>query len=142
MSYPCDPSNLSDPRDYSLPGFFVHGISQARILDSVAISFSWESSQCIDWTQVSSTTGRFFTAEPPGKPMLLLHSFFYLLIFVCAGSLLLFTGFLWLRWAGSTLHCSVPASSLVAELKLGCAGFSSCTTQALERGPSSCGARA
>ena len=31
---------------------------------------------------------------------------------------------------------------LVAELKLGCAGFSSCTTQALERGPSSCGARA
>ena len=31
---------LCDPMGYSLPGFSVHGISQARILELVAISFS------------------------------------------------------------------------------------------------------
>ena len=37
--------------DCSLPGFFVHGISQARILEYVAISFSRGSSQCRSQTQ-------------------------------------------------------------------------------------------
>ena len=32
-------SNSCDPMDYSLPGSFVHGIFQARILEWVAISF-------------------------------------------------------------------------------------------------------
>ena len=36
---------LGDPIDYSLPDFSVHGISQARILESVATSFSRGSSQ-------------------------------------------------------------------------------------------------
>ena len=31
---------LCDPMDYSLPGSSVHGISQARILERVAIPFS------------------------------------------------------------------------------------------------------
>ena len=31
---------LCDPMDCSLPGFSVHGISQARILEWVAFSFS------------------------------------------------------------------------------------------------------
>ena len=31
---------LSDPMDYSLPGSFVHGIFQARVLEWVAIAFS------------------------------------------------------------------------------------------------------
>ena len=31
---------LCDPMDCSLPGFFVHGIFQARVLEWVAISFS------------------------------------------------------------------------------------------------------
>ena len=31
---------LCDPRDYSLPGSFVHGILQARILEWVAVAFS------------------------------------------------------------------------------------------------------
>ena len=31
---------LCDPMDYSLPGFSVHGILQARTLEWVAISFS------------------------------------------------------------------------------------------------------
>ena len=36
--------NLCDPIDYSPPGFSVHGILQARILEWVAISFSRGSS--------------------------------------------------------------------------------------------------
>ena len=36
---------LCDPMDCSLPGFSVHGIFLARILEWVAISFSWRSSQ-------------------------------------------------------------------------------------------------
>ena len=36
---------LCDPMDCSLPGFSVHGIFQARILEWVAISFSRRSSQ-------------------------------------------------------------------------------------------------
>ena len=48
---------LSNPTDYSLPGCSVHGISQARILEWVTISFSWGSDQ----TQVSCIAGRRFT---------------------------------------------------------------------------------
>ena len=40
---------LCDPMDCSLPGFSVHGIFLARILEWVAISFSWRSSQPRDW---------------------------------------------------------------------------------------------
>ena len=36
---------LCDPMDYSPPGYSVHGISQTRILEWVAISFSRGSSQ-------------------------------------------------------------------------------------------------
>ena len=36
---------LHDPMDYSPPGSSVHGISQARILECVAIFFSSSSSQ-------------------------------------------------------------------------------------------------
>ena len=32
---------VCDPMDWSLPGFSVHGIFQARVLEWVAISFSW-----------------------------------------------------------------------------------------------------
>ena len=53
----CDSCNLMD---FSPPGFFVHGISQARILDWVVISFS-RFSQPSKWTSVSCITGRFFT---------------------------------------------------------------------------------
>ena len=34
---------LSDPVDYSLPGSFVHGIFQARVLEWGAIAFSNDS---------------------------------------------------------------------------------------------------
>ena len=59
---------LCDPMDYSPPGSSVHGISQARILEWVTISFSRGSSQLRDETQVSHIAGRFFTTELPGKP--------------------------------------------------------------------------
>ena len=53
---------LCDPVDCSLPGFSVHGILQARILEWVTIFFSRGSSQPRDWTQVSRIAGRFFTS--------------------------------------------------------------------------------
>ena len=52
---------LCDPMDCSLPGFSVHGIFQARVLEWVAISFSRGSSWPRDWTQVSHIVGRCFT---------------------------------------------------------------------------------
>ena len=55
-----------EPMDCSPPGSSVHGISQARMLEWVAISFSRRSSWPRDWTSISCNTGRFFTTEPPG----------------------------------------------------------------------------
>ena len=58
---------LCNPMDCSLLCSSVHGISQARILEWVAISFSRASSQPRDQTQVSCLADGFFTTEPPGK---------------------------------------------------------------------------
>ena len=44
---------LCDPTDCSLPGFSVHGMFQARILEWVATSFSWGSSWHRDQTHIS-----------------------------------------------------------------------------------------
>ena len=44
---------LCDPVNCSLPGSSVHGISQARIMEWVAISFSRGSSGPRDWTHIS-----------------------------------------------------------------------------------------
>ena len=51
---------LCDPMDDSPPGFSVHGILQARILEWTAIPFSRGSSQPRDRTWVSCIAGRFF----------------------------------------------------------------------------------
>ena len=51
---------LCDPVDCSLPGFSVHGILQARILEWVAISFSRGFFWPRDRTQVSCIGGRRF----------------------------------------------------------------------------------
>ena len=51
---------LCDPMDYSPPGFSIHGIFQARILEWVAISFSRRSSSPRDQTRVSRIVGRCF----------------------------------------------------------------------------------
>ena len=51
------------PIDYT-----VHGILQVRILEWIAISFSRESSQLRDGTQVFSLKTDYLPSEPPGKP--------------------------------------------------------------------------
>ena len=61
---------LCDPMDCSPPGSSVHGISQARILEWLASSFSRGSSWPRDRTHVSCIAGGFFITEPPGKPKL------------------------------------------------------------------------
>ena len=58
---------LSWPHGISLPGFSVHGISQARILEWVVISFSRGSSRPRDWTCISCTDRQILAMEPPGK---------------------------------------------------------------------------
>jgi len=52
---------LGTPWTVAPPGTCVHGISQARILERVAIPFSRGSSRSRDQTQVSCIAGRFFT---------------------------------------------------------------------------------
>ena len=52
---------LCDPLDCSPPGPSVHGILQARMLESVAIPFSRRSSQPRDQTLISGILGGFFT---------------------------------------------------------------------------------
>ena len=66
---------LCNLMDYILPGSSVHGISQARILEWVAITFFRGSFQPRDRTQVSCIAGVFFTTKPPGKPHR--YSFFW-----------------------------------------------------------------
>ena len=53
--------------DCSLPGSSVHGISQARVLEWVAMLSSRGSSWLRDQTSVSCIAGGFLTAEPRGK---------------------------------------------------------------------------
>ena len=56
--------------DCSPQGSSIHGISQARILEWVATSFSRGSSQPRDQMVSLALAGEFFTTEPPGKPHL------------------------------------------------------------------------
>ena len=56
---------LCYPMDCSLPGSPVHGISHARILEWVAISFSRGSSPPRDQTHVSWIAGGFFISYQP-----------------------------------------------------------------------------
>ena len=63
--------------NYSPPGSSVHGISQARILEWIAISFSRGSSPPRDQICVSCLAGGFFTVELPGKPIAHLQCAYY-----------------------------------------------------------------
>ena len=69
MSHSCNPMH------WSPPGCSVHGISQARILKWVAISFSRRSSQ--PWNGIASplSAGRFFSTAPPANNPLMTKSF-------------------------------------------------------------------
>ena len=57
----CDPMNCSPP------GSSVHGISQIRMLEWVAISFPGLLHNSGIEPVSPALAGRFFTAEPPGK---------------------------------------------------------------------------
>ena len=58
--------SFCDPMDCSPPGSSVHGISQARILERVAVFFSRWSSWTRAWIHVSYIVGGFFATESPG----------------------------------------------------------------------------
>ena len=62
-----------DPMDYSLPGFSVHEILQARILEWVPISSKGSSRPRVR-TCITFTARCIFTNEPPVKPFLTLES--------------------------------------------------------------------
>ena len=68
-----------DPMDCSPPGSSVRGIFQARVLQWVAISFSRESSQLRDRTQVSCTAGRCFTIWATRNPPIYVSILFQIL---------------------------------------------------------------
>ena len=69
---------LCDPMDCSLLGSFVHGISQAQMLEWIAIPFSKGPSQLSDWTWVSCISGGFFTIWAVGKaPQITYNSTIY-----------------------------------------------------------------
>ena len=65
---------LCDSMDRSLQVSSAREISQARLPEWVAISFSRASSRPRDQTQVSYIGGIFLLSEPPGKPHPSLHS--------------------------------------------------------------------
>ena len=58
---------LSDPKDCRPPGSSVHGISQARILERVAIPFSGDLPDPRIEPGSPALAGGFFTTEPLGK---------------------------------------------------------------------------
>ena len=60
-------SSSSSSMHCSLRSSSVHGISQVRILEKIAISFS-RGIFPRAWTCVCCITGGFFTIDPPGKP--------------------------------------------------------------------------
>ena len=64
-------SDSLQPHGSHPQGYSIHRISQARILDWVAISFSRGYSWLKDWASLASPAlaGRLFTTEPHGKPM-------------------------------------------------------------------------
>ena len=85
---------LLRPMGCSPPGSSVHGILQARILEWIAKSFSRDLPDPGIEPQSPALAGRFFTAEPPGKPSLIMfvqfiyafacsNDLFFLLLYVC-----------------------------------------------------------
>ena len=61
--------SLCVPTDCSPPGFSVHGIPQAKILEWIAIPFFWGSPQPRDQTQIPTLQAGSSPYELPGKPI-------------------------------------------------------------------------
>ena len=71
---------LWDSMDCSPPGSSVHGLLQARILESIAMPSSRGSSRSRDRTCVfcgSCIAGGFFTTEPQGSPRTVVGGSFF-----------------------------------------------------------------
>ena len=66
---------LCDPMDCSLPGFSVHGILLARILEWVTISFPGDLPDSGIEPRSPTLEADALTTEPPGKPWIL---YFYI----------------------------------------------------------------
>ena len=64
---------LCDLVDCNLAGSSVHGISQARILEQGAISFSRGFPNPGIKPASPALAGRFCTIEPPEKPLAIVH---------------------------------------------------------------------
>ena len=67
--------NLCDSMDCSPPGFSIHGILQARIVEWVAMRCSGDlPDPGIEPVSPMSpaSAGRFFSTRPPGKPICIL----------------------------------------------------------------------
>ena len=62
-------TTLCSPIHCSPLGSPIHGVFQARILQWIAISFSWGYSQPRDRICVFCIGNGFFTAVPSGKPL-------------------------------------------------------------------------
>ena len=102
---------LCYPMDYSPPGFSVHGILQAKILERVAILFSRGFSWLRDQTWVSCTAGRFFTiwtTRETQDTILKAHKIGYIKV-ECACLLGLFNH-VWLSAALWTVALQAPLS--------------------------------
>ena len=97
--------------DYSLQGSSVHGLSQARILERVAIPFSRGSFWCRGWTWVSCIAGRVFAIWATSEAWYSLHSIEYLTLVTLVSSHIL-PFFCWhLCWRCQTY----PGSSWMTE---------------------------
>ena len=109
---PCP--TLCDPMDCSvLPGFSIHGIFQAGILEWVAMYSSKGSSQPRDWTHGSCVfciTDGFFTSKPLGKPQV--HLYKYKIILVKA-NLIPCGYYLWLQKDCTEANFPAVGNSLI-----------------------------
>ena len=61
---------LCDPVDCSLPGFFIHGIFPARVLEWVAIAFSRGLPNPGIEPRSPTLQADALPSEPPGKPQI------------------------------------------------------------------------
>ena len=74
---------LFNPMDYSPPGSSVHGIFQARILESVAISFCSGSFQPRDWTHISYIGRWIFYLWATKKAYMCIYMYIYVYTYIC-----------------------------------------------------------
>ena len=96
-------------RVWLLPGFSIHGVFQARILEWVAISFSRGSSPPRDQTQVSCIEGRCFTLSATREVLRLVNMFKSWFNFLSLGGFTYVTSSI----CGQHLSLSPPSSSLI-----------------------------